>query len=292
MNTMFSKATCIPLLTKRSMPLVTTYRFKTHTTQWTEKRRTGALALKVGMLAIFDKWGRRYPVTVLHLDECQVIQVKQMATDGYTGLKLGVGEAKLKRVNITTAGQYKGKDIKPKRELQEFRVTPDAIVPVGTTIKAMHFVPGQLVDVQGISKGKGFQGVMKRHNFGGGPASHGTSLAHRVPGSIGMRQDPGRVFKGKKMPGRMGGKRDTSQNLWIVKIDPVRDLIYVKGAVPGNAGSFVKIVDAVKGPRYPSDPPFPTYYEDEDESKRLKEEVFAPMPEEDPLIMREHAQPY
>lgn len=232
-----------------------------NTSQLTEGRRTGALAMKVGMLAIFDKWGERHAVTVLHLDNCQVVQVKKPETDGYMSLQLGVGEAKLKRVGISKRGQYEKHGLVPNRKLAEFRVSPDALLPVGTKISSMHFLPGQMVDVCGTSKGKGFAGVMKRWNFGGGRATHGNSLAHRIPGSTGCRQDPGRVFKNKKMPGRMGGERVTTQNLQVMKIDPDRDLLYIKGAVPGSNGTFLRVVDAVKGPFYPAGtkPPMPTF---------------------------------
>lgn len=243
--------------------------------------------MKVGMLSIFDKWGERHPATVLHLDECQVLHKKTIETDGYTALQLGVGEAKASRVNITTAGQYTLSGATPKRKVAEFTVTPDALLPEGTKISALHFVPGQLVDVCGISKGKGFQGVMKKWNFKGGRATHGNSLSHRVPGSTGMRQDPGRVFKNKKMPGRMGSERTTMQNLFVLKVDPVRDLVYVKGAVPGNAGTFLRIVDAVKGPFYPSPPPFPTYTGDME-----GEAVFAPMSPTDRGVFKVPDDPY
>jgi len=256
-------------------------------TQLKEGKRTGALAMKVGMLSVFDKWGIRHPATVLCLDECQVLQQKRMETDGYTALQLGVGEAKARRVNIVTAGQYKLSGAKPKRNVQEFLVSPDALLEPGTKISALHFVPGQLVDVCGISKGKGFQGVMKRHNFKGGRATHGTSLAHRVPGSTGMRQDPGKVFKNKKMPGRMGGERKTTQNLFVLKVDAARDLVYVRGAVPGNAGVFVRIVDAVKGPFAPSPLPIPTFTGD-----TKGEAVFAPMSLTDSGIFTAPDDPY
>ena len=215
--------------------------------------------MKVGMLAVFDKWGERHAVTVLQLDNCQVVQVKKAETDGYTALQLGVGEAKLKRLGVSKLGHYGKHDLTPNRRLSEFRVSPDALLPVGTKIRSLHFVPGQLIDVCGVSKGKGFAGVMKRWNFGGGRATHGNSLAHRIPGSTGCRQDPGRVFKNKKMPGRLGGERVTTQNLQVLKIDTERDLLYIKGSVPGSRGNFVRIVDAVKGPFYPQPPPLPTF---------------------------------
>jgi large subunit ribosomal protein L3 len=174
--------------------------------------------MKVGMLAIWDKWGARHPTTVLQLDGCQVVQAKTEETNGYTALQLGVGEAKLKRVNMPLAGHYTKAGVVPKRKLMEFRVTADALLPVGTTIEALHFVPGQKVDVCGISKGKGYAGVMKRWNFGGGRATHGNSLSHRIPGSTGCRQDPGKVFKNKKMSGHLGVDRVTTQNLTVMKV--------------------------------------------------------------------------
>lgn len=229
-----------------------------NTSQLTEGRRTGALAMKVGMLAIFDRWGERHAVTVLHLDECHVIQKKTLDTDGYIALQLGVGEAKARRVKAPMRGHFLKAGVPVKRKVGEFRVSPDCVLPVGHKINAVHFVPGQLVDVCGTSKGKGFQGVMKRWNFAGGSATHGNSLAHRIPGSTGCRQDPGRVFKGKKMPGRMGGERVTVQNLSLLKIDPARDLLYVKGAVPGTNGGFLRVTDAVKGPLSPTPLPIPS----------------------------------
>ena len=171
------------------------------------------------MLAIWDKWGRRYPATVVQLDNLEVVQTKTEETDGYTAVQLGVGEAKRTRVNKPLAGHFARAGVTPKRKLQEFRVTPDALLSIGTKVEAMHFVPGQKVDVCGISKGKGFQGVMKRWNFGGGRATHGNSLSHRIIGSTGCRQDPGKVFKNKKMPGRMGNERITTQNLTVLKVN-------------------------------------------------------------------------
>ena len=217
----------------------------------------------------------------MHLDECEVLRQKRQETDGYVALQLGVGEAKDSRVNISTRGQFALSGTKPKRKVSEFIVTQDCLLPPGTKISAMHFVPGQLIDVCGISKGKGFQGVMKLHNFRGGRATHGNSLSHRVPGATGMRQDPGRVFKNKKMPGRMGSDTVTVQNLFVLKVDPVRDLVYVKGAVPGNAGVFVRMVDAVKGPFFPSAPPLPTFFAPEGKSFADLEPVFANMGDKD-----------
>lgn len=237
--------------------------------QLEEGRRSGALAMKVGMMPVLDRWGKKYPCTVLHLDDCRVVQVKTVETNGYNGLQLGVGEAKLKRVTISKLGHFNKVGVVPKRKLWEFRVSPDCIIPEGTHVRAQHFVPGQLVDVCGVSKGKGFQGVMKLWNFSGGRATHGNSLSHRVLGSTGQRQDPGRVFKGKKMPGRMGSDRVTIQNLKVIKIDPSRELVYVHGAVPGNKGIFVRITDAIKGPFFPSPPPIPTYVYQGDSAKEV-----------------------
>lgn len=249
--------------------------------------------MKVGMIAVWNKWGERYPCTVLHLDECQVVQVKTEETDGYTALQLGVGEAKRKN-KISVLGHYEkhlgadSDDIVISRKLSEFRVTKDALLPAGTRIEAAHFVPGQLVDVCGTSKGKGFQGAMKRWGFKGQPASHGNSLSHRALGSTGNCQDPGRVFKNKKMAGRMGGTRVTKQNLYVVKVDTVKQLVYVHGAVPGTNGSFVRVVDAVKGPFYPSPPPFPTFVRSaagDGTAQPIPEEIFAPVPEQDTGIL-------
>ena len=235
-----------------------------NTSQLKEGKRTGLLAMKVGMLGIFDKWGKRIPVTVLQVDNCRVVQIKTEETNGYTALQLSIGEAKPGKTKISLAKHYEAAGIEtPGRKLAEFRVTPDSIIPAGTRLRANHFLPGQLVDVCGISRGKGFAGVMKRWNFGGGRATHGNSLSHRSHGSTGNSQDPGRVFKGKKMAGRMGGKRRTVQNVQIVKIDPSRDLIYVRGSVPGSNGNFVRVVDAVMGPMYPTEPSRPTFLEEQ-----------------------------
>jgi large subunit ribosomal protein L3 len=242
--------------------------------------RTGLLAIKAGMLAEFDSWGMRQVLTVLLVDNCQVVQTKLEDQHGYTALQLGISDAKYKNVTKPLRVHYEKAGVAPKRKLQEFRIKPEAILPEGTTLQARHFVPGQLVDVCGISKGKGFQGAMKRHGFGGMRASHGVSKTHRALGSTGQCQDPGRVFKGKKMAGRMGTDRVTIQNLKVYKIDPERNLVYVKGHVPGNNGGFVRITDAVKGPHFPSPPPFPTYYPKEDDEMG---ELYAPADEKDPI---------
>eukprot|EP00904_Undaria_pinnatifida_P010285 jgi/Undpi1/6387/HiC_scaffold_20.g08868.m1 len=254
---------------------------------WDPKaKRTGALAMKVGSMAIFDSWGVRHPVTVLQLDECEVVQVKTESTDGYTSMQLGVGERKRKNVNKAMAERFRLAGINPKRKLMEFRVSQEALLPVGFRIRAQHFVAGQLVDVCGISKGKGFQGGMKRWGFKGQGASHGVSKAHRHIGSTGQCQDPGRVFKGKKMPGRMGSDRVTVQNLKILKIDPSRDLLFVRGHVPGQNGGFIRVTDAVKGADFPSDPPFPSFASDamvEVGDDPSSQEIWCPQGEEDPL---------
>lgn len=233
--------------------------------------------MKVGMLTMYDSWGESHAVTALQLDNCQVVQVKTEATEGYFALQLGVGEAKASRVKVSLQGHFDKAGLDTvNRKLSEFRVTEDSLLPVGTKISSMHFVPGQLVDVCGTSRGKGFAGVMKKWNFGGGRASHGNSVSHRSLGSTGQNQDPGRVFKGKKMPGRMGGERSTAQNLTVLKVDPARDVLYIKGAVPGGKGTFVRIVDAVKGPFYPSEPPRPTFM-----GPIPTEPIFAPVSERD-----------
>ena len=250
-----------------------------NTSQLEEGRRTGLLAMKVGMLAVFDKWGKRIPVTVLQVDNCRVVQVKTEETNGYTALQLSIGEAKPGKTKISLAKHYEAAGIEqPGRKLAEFRVTPDSLIPPGTQLHAQHFVPGQLVDVCGISRGKGFAGVMKRWNFGGGRATHGNSVSHRSHGSTGNSQDPGRVFKGKKMAGRMGGKRRTAQNLQVVKVDPSRDLLYLRGSVPGSSGNFVRIVDAVMGPMFPVEPPRPSMLEEQID----KESVFMDVGDTDP----------
>ena len=217
-------------------------------------RRSGLLAVKAGMTASWDINGRRAALTVLHVDGCRVVQVKDKEKHGYTALQLGVCPRKVKHVNRSVVGHF-AKWAPPEEEaypylllrtLEEFRVSPEALLPVGTPMNAAHFVPGQLVDVQGTTRGKGFAGVMKRHGFKGQPASHGNSRAHRRPGSIGQSATPSRVFKGKKMPGRMGGKRRTVQNLVVHSIDTKRNLISVRGAVPGANGRIVRVTDSIK----------------------------------------------
>src|SRR6266853_311497 len=208
--------------------------------------RTGLLARKLGMTRIFAAEGNHVPVTVLRIDNCQVVAVRTQEKDGYTALQLGVGTAKTKNVTKPQRGHFAKAKVEPKARLAEFRVSEDALLPVGSEITAAHFLPGQYVDVVGVSIGKGFAGGMKRHNFGGLRATHGVSVSHRSHGSTGQRQDPGRTFKGKKMAGHMGDVRVTTQNLKIVSVDAGRGLIMIKGAVPGAPGGFVLVKDAKK----------------------------------------------
>jgi large subunit ribosomal protein L3 len=218
--------------------------------------RTGVITQKVGMTRLFTDDGRHVPVTVLKLDGCQVVAQRTKEKDGYTALQLGSGLAKVKRVTKAERGHFAKAQVEPKRKVAEFRVTPDNLVEVGSFITADHFVPGQIVDVSGTTIGKGFAGVMKRHNFSGLEASHGVSISHRSPGSTGNRQDPGRTFKGKKMAGHMGQVLVTTQNVEIAKVDVERGLIMIKGGVPGAKGSWVMVRDAVKRP-LPKEAPKP-----------------------------------
>jgi len=218
--------------------------------------RTGLIAQKVGMTRIFTDEGNHVPVTVLRIDNCQVVAVRSEEKDGYTALQLGVGKAKVKNVSKPERERFAKAKIEPKKFLAEFRVTPDAVLEIGAELSAGHFVAGQFVDVVGTSIGKGFAGGMKRHNFGGLRASHGVSVSHRSHGSTGQRQDPGKTFKNKKMAGHLGHERVTVQNLRIVQADAERGLLLVRGAVPGPDGGFVMVKDAVKRPA-PKDLPFP-----------------------------------
>jgi large subunit ribosomal protein L3 len=218
--------------------------------------RTGLIAQKLGMTRLFGEDGSHVPVTVLRVDSCQVVAVRTPEKDGYTALQLGVGRAKTKNVTKPLRGHFAKAKVEPKVEVQEFRVAPDAVLGVGDEIHVGHFVAGQFVDVCGVSIGKGFAGGMKRHNFRGLEASHGVSISHRSHGSTGNRQDPGRVFKGKKMAGHMGARRATVQNLEVFGVDPQRGLILVKGGVPGARGGFVRVTDAVKR-ALPKSAPYP-----------------------------------
>lgn len=218
--------------------------------------RSGVIAQKVGMTRIFSEAGEHIPVTVLKMEKCQVLAQRTEEKNGYTALQLGVGSRKPSRLTKADRGNFAVAQVEPKRKVAEFRVSPDNLIDVGAEITADHFVPGQYVDVTGTSQGKGFQGAMKRWNFGGLRATHGVSVSHRSHGSTGQRQDPGKVFKGKKMAGHMGDDRITTQNLTVVKTDPERGLVMIRGAVPGSKGGWVLIRDAVKR-KLPDDAPKP-----------------------------------
>lgn len=265
---------------------------------WTLRdKRCGVLAIKVGMMPVWDDvWGVRHATTVLWLDRNTVLGHKTVEQHGYSAMRVAAGERKLKNVGKVVLGQYKADPNlanSPPYTVREFRITDEEnLLPLHSLIHARHFVPGQNVDVSGISKGKGFQGAMKRHNFKGMPATHGTSRSHRSLGSTGQCQDPGKVFKGKKMAGRMGAERKTVQNLRILKIDRGRDLIYVKGHVPGQNGNFVEIRDAVKKPLWRTDqvlgslerPPLPSFeYDPNIDGTGICYEEFMPHGDEDPL---------
>mgnify|MGYP001429610924 CR=1 FL=1 len=218
--------------------------------------RSGMIAQKMGMTRVFSDDGRHVPVTVLKVDSCQVVAVRTEEHDGYNAVQLGVGAAKVKRVSQAMRGHFAKAQVEPKRRLAEFRVAADALLEVGVELTADHFVAGQTIDVVGTSIGKGFAGAMKRHNFGGLRASHGVSISHRSHGSTGHSQEPGKVFKGKKMAGHMGAERVTTQNLKVVSTDVDRGLILVQGAVPGSKGGWVLIRDGVKAER-PAEAPYP-----------------------------------
>ncbi len=218
--------------------------------------RTGLIAKKLGMSRIFKDDGTHVPVTVLHLDKLQVVDVRTEERDRYVALQLGSGTAKVKNVTQPNRGHFAKLKVEPKRKLIEFRVSPDAVLETGAMLSAAHFVVGQKVDVTGTSKGKGFAGGMKRWNFAGLEASHGVSVSHRSLGSTGNRQDPGKTFKNKKMAGHLGHERVTTLNLEIAAVDATRNLLMVRGAIPGAKNDFVLVRDAVKKPRHP-DAPYP-----------------------------------
>ena len=218
--------------------------------------RTGVIAKKVGMTRLFQEDGRHVPVTVLALEDCQVVSVRTADTDGYVAVQLGSGVAKQKNVAKPQREHFARAQVPLKARVAEFRVADDALLEVGASIAASHFVPGQLVDVSGHTQGKGFQGGMKRWGFGGMRATHGVSISHRALGSTGQRQDPGKVFKNKKMAGHMGDKQRTQQNLEVVRVDDERGLIFVKGSVPGAKNSWMTIKDAVKVARH-GEAPYP-----------------------------------
>jgi len=208
--------------------------------------RSGVIAQKLGMTRIYNDAGEHVPVTVLRMENCQVVAQRTQEKNGYTAVQLGVGLAKVKNTSKALRGHFASASVEPKSKVAEFRVSPENLLDIGVEITADHFVAGQKVDVTGTSIGKGFQGVMKRHNFGGGRATHGNSVSHRTHGSTGQRQDPGKVFKGKKMAGHMGQTRVTTQNLEVVSTDVDRGLILIRGAVPGSKGAWIYVRDAVK----------------------------------------------
>ncbi|MCV2869303.1 50S ribosomal protein L3 [Defluviimonas sp. WL0002] len=218
--------------------------------------RSGVIAKKLGMTRLFMEDGKQVPVTVLQLDNLQVVAQRTTEKDGYTAVQLGAGSAKAKRTTAAQRGHFAKANVAPKRKIAEFRVSPENLIEVGAEISAAHYAEGQFVDIAGTSIGKGFAGVMKRHNFGGLRASHGVSISHRSHGSTGQCQDPGKVFKGKKMAGHLGAVRVTTQNIQVVRTDADRGLIMVKGSVPGSKGGWVTIKDAVKKP-LPKDLPTP-----------------------------------
>ncbi|EJK87119.1 50S ribosomal protein L3 [Agrobacterium sp. SHOUNA12C] len=208
--------------------------------------RSGVIAQKVGMTRVYNDAGEHVPVTVLRMEGCQVVAQRTVEKNGYTAVQLGAGQAKVKNTSKALRGHFAVASVEPKAKLVEFRVSDDNLLEVGTEIKAAHFSAGQLVDVTGTTIGKGFAGAMKRHGFGGLRATHGVSVSHRSHGSTGSRQDPGKVFKNKKMAGHMGQTRVTTQNLEVVSTDEDRGLILVKGAVPGSKGAWIIVRDAVK----------------------------------------------
>jgi large subunit ribosomal protein L3 len=218
--------------------------------------RSGVIAQKLGMTRVFTEAGEHVPVTVLRLGKCQVLGHRTKEKNGYVALQLGSGTRKVNNVSKAERGNFAIAKVEPKRKLAEFRVSDDALIPVGAEITADHFVVGQFVDVTGTSVGKGFAGAMKRWNFGGLRATHGVSVSHRSLGSTGNRQDPGKVFKNKKMPGQMGNERVTTLNLKVVQTDVARGLILVEGAVPGSKGGWITVRDAVKK-TLPKDAPKP-----------------------------------
>ncbi len=218
--------------------------------------RTGVIAKKLGMTRLFKDDGTHVPVTVLHLDEVRVVAARTVENDGYSAVQLGIGKAKPKNVSKPQKGHYAKAKVEPAMKLVEFRVANDATLELGSVISPAHFSIGQFVDVAGITKGKGFAGGMKRWNFAGLEASHGVSVSHRSLGSTGNRQDPGKTFKNKKMPGHLGQERVTTLNLQVAGLDEARNLVLVRGAVPGSKGSYVLLRDAIKKAR-PADAAYP-----------------------------------
>jgi large subunit ribosomal protein L3 len=234
--------------------------------------RTGVIAKKLGMTRFFDEAGAHVPVTVLSLEGCQVVGQRTTERDGYVALQLGAGAKKPKNTSKAMRGHFAKAQVEPKRTVAEFRVSEDNLIDVGAELTADHFLPGQKVDITGVTVGKGFQGAMKRWNFGGMRATHGVSVSHRAHGSTGQRQDPGRTFKGKKMAGHLGQETVTTLNLTIWRVDVERGLLLVRGAVPGTEGTFVRVRDAVKV-ALPADAPKPGAWKGSNE----------PAPEEAPV---------
>lgn len=208
--------------------------------------RSGVIAQKVGMTRVYNDAGEHIPVTVLRLENCQVVAQRTEDKNGYTAVQLGAGQSKVKNTSKAMRGNFAAASVEPKAKIAEFRVSADNLIEVGSELVASHFVAGQLVDVTGTTQGKGFAGAIKRHNFGGLRATHGVSVSHRSHGSTGNNQDPGKVWKGKRMAGHMGQTRVTTQNLEVVSTDEERGLILVKGAVPGSKGAWILVRDAVK----------------------------------------------
>jgi large subunit ribosomal protein L3 len=245
--------------------------------------RTGVIAKKLGMARFFDEAGVHVPVTVLSLEGCTVVAQRTQDKDGYVALQLGAGAKKPKNTSKAMRGHFAKAEVEPKHELAEFRVSEDMLIDVGAELTADHYLPGQKIDVTGVTVGKGFQGAMKRWNFGGMRATHGVSVSHRAHGSTGQRQDPGKTFKGKKMAGHLGQETVTTLNLTVWRVDVERGLILVKGAVPGTEGDYVKIRDAVKKAA-PADVPTPGAF------RKAGDEPKAPVTEEEPTVVEAAAE--
>jgi large subunit ribosomal protein L3 len=245
--------------------------------------RTGVIAKKLGMARFFDEAGTHVPVTVLSLEGCTVVAQRTQDKDGYVALQLGAGAKKPKNTSKAMRGHFAKAEVEPKRTIMEFRVSEDMLIDVGSELTADHYLPGQKIDVTGTTVGKGFQGAMKRWNFGGMRATHGVSVSHRAHGSTGQRQDPGKTFKGKKMAGHLGQETVTTLNLTVWRVDVERGLILVKGAVPGTEGDYVKIRDAVKKAA-PAGIPTPGAF------RKAGEEPKASVTEEEPTVVEAAAE--
>ncbi len=228
--------------------------------------RCGVIARKIGMSRIFNNNGEHIPVTVLRLEDVEVLSIKSLEKDGYTAVQLGFSNKKLKNISKPLRGVFAKANSQPKEKVAEFRVSEDAILKVGDKLGVNHFILGQTVDVVGVSQGKGFSGAMKRHNFGGMQASHGVSISHRSHGSTGNSQDPGKTWKGKKMVGQYGNVRITTQNLKVVKLLEDDDLILIQGSVPGSKNGIVLLSDAIKY-KTPNEAPFPAGYRNDNKAK-------------------------